>query len=224
MLVLLAASPPPPISSGAMAVPVCVICCREVTMSALREWAATAGGAAHGAVKVNSYGKWKTALQMTSMSLLLFCKDGTGAFAQLFDGASRSAVACSAYITHRITPTQLRLLLTRPCAVLCTVMLLSPTPPSRCHLCRTPHPVLLLLSAKCHKVTHTCGLPSVLTPLWLAVVSLTRAHVTIASWGLLWAAAGLALLSLSIYLSNIWAHFVAPVQAATAPRRQAQRR
>lgn len=30
------------------------------------------------AVKVNSLGKWKTALQMTSMSLLLFCKDGTG--------------------------------------------------------------------------------------------------------------------------------------------------
>jgi hypothetical protein len=29
-------------------------------------------------VKVNSLGKWKTALQMTSMSILLFCKDQTG--------------------------------------------------------------------------------------------------------------------------------------------------
>jgi hypothetical protein len=27
------------------------------------------------AVKVNSFGKWKTALQMSSMSLLLFCRD-----------------------------------------------------------------------------------------------------------------------------------------------------
>jgi phosphatidylglycerophosphate synthase len=30
-----------------MAVPVVIMCCREVTMSALREWAAAAGGAAH---------------------------------------------------------------------------------------------------------------------------------------------------------------------------------
>lgn len=38
------------------------------------------------AVKVNSLGKWKTALQMTSMSLLLFCKDGTGRIERLFGG------------------------------------------------------------------------------------------------------------------------------------------
>eukprot|EP00878_Enallax_costatus_P010088 GHUV01010529.1.p1 GENE.GHUV01010529.1~~GHUV01010529.1.p1 ORF type:complete len:273 (+),score=48.12 GHUV01010529.1:275-1093(+) len=78
VLVLLSTDPPAPISQAQMAIPVIIICCREVTMSALREWAASAGGAAHKAVKVNSFGKWKTALQMSSMSLLLFGKDRTG--------------------------------------------------------------------------------------------------------------------------------------------------
>ncbi|KAF8068386.1 PGPS1 [Scenedesmus sp. PABB004] len=87
VLVLLSTGPPEPISQGAMVVPVIIICCREVTMSALREWAASAGGAAHKAVKVNSLGKWKTALQMTSMSLLLFCKDRTPFTARLLAGA-----------------------------------------------------------------------------------------------------------------------------------------
>lgn len=47
VLVLLSVSPPPPLSQSQMAVPVIIMCCREVTMSALREWAAAAGGAAH---------------------------------------------------------------------------------------------------------------------------------------------------------------------------------
>jgi phosphatidylglycerophosphate synthase len=38
------------------------------------------------AVKVNSLGKWKTALQMTSMSVLLFCKDVTGRVEHMFTG------------------------------------------------------------------------------------------------------------------------------------------
>ncbi|WIA10626.1 hypothetical protein OEZ86_000740 [Tetradesmus obliquus] len=84
VLILLSVQPPPTISQTQMAVPVVVMCCREVTMSALREWAAAAGGAAHKAIKVNSFGKWKTALQMTSMSLLLFCKDGTGRVHDIF--------------------------------------------------------------------------------------------------------------------------------------------
>jgi hypothetical protein len=42
------------------------------------------------AVKVNSFGKWKTALQMTSMSLLLFCKDGTGRVHDMFAGGMRT--------------------------------------------------------------------------------------------------------------------------------------
>eukprot|EP00879_Flechtneria_rotunda_P027816 GHRR01029818.1.p1 GENE.GHRR01029818.1~~GHRR01029818.1.p1 ORF type:complete len:325 (+),score=94.82 GHRR01029818.1:358-1332(+) len=41
-----------------------VIIGREITMSALREWAATLGPAARAAVAVNSLGKWKTATQV----------------------------------------------------------------------------------------------------------------------------------------------------------------
>ena len=47
---------------------------REITMSALREWAAALGGEAHQAVAVSGLGKWKTATQvqpaMCSMRLL----------------------------------------------------------------------------------------------------------------------------------------------------------
>ncbi|GIL65014.1 hypothetical protein Vafri_18789 [Volvox africanus] len=50
-LVLLAVSPPPPWSPQFMIAPVVLIICREITMSALREWAAAAGG---GASKVRS--------------------------------------------------------------------------------------------------------------------------------------------------------------------------
>lgn len=41
-----------------------VIIGREITMSALREWAATMGPAARSAVAVNAWGKWKTATQV----------------------------------------------------------------------------------------------------------------------------------------------------------------
>lgn len=74
-LVLLATGPPPPISVPAMTGPVAAIIAREITMSSLREWAASAGGDAHKAVKVSSLGKWKTALQMTSMSILLVLRN-----------------------------------------------------------------------------------------------------------------------------------------------------
>eukprot|EP00798_Chlamydomonas_sp_ICE-L_P009091 gene9091-16215_t len=70
-LILLVTSPPLPISRGAMVLPSIIMICREITMSALREWAAAAGGAAQKAVKVNSFGKWKTAFQMVAMSVLL---------------------------------------------------------------------------------------------------------------------------------------------------------
>ena len=55
-LVLLATAPPAPIGSAAMAVPVCLVISREITMSSLREWAAVSGSGAHKAVKVNSLG------------------------------------------------------------------------------------------------------------------------------------------------------------------------
>lgn len=40
-------------------------------MSALREWAAALGPDAHSAVAVSWLGKWKTATQMASLTLLL---------------------------------------------------------------------------------------------------------------------------------------------------------
>ena len=67
-LVLLAGAPPPPVGPVGMAVPVVLMIAREITMSALREWAAASGGGAHKAVKVNSLGKWKTALQVGALA------------------------------------------------------------------------------------------------------------------------------------------------------------
>ena len=47
VLVLLAATPPAPLTAQQVAVPVALIIGREITMSALREWAAASGGGAH---------------------------------------------------------------------------------------------------------------------------------------------------------------------------------
>eukprot|EP00210_Caulerpa_lentillifera_P001743 g1673.t1 len=73
-LILLSIDPPQPMSSTAIAIPVIVIIGREITMSALREWAASASAEAHKAVKVNSLGKWKTAFQFLSLAMLLSCR------------------------------------------------------------------------------------------------------------------------------------------------------
>ena len=74
-LILVAAQPPPPLTVADATPVAAVIVCREVAMSALREWAAAcAGGGARAAVKVNSLGKWKTALQMVAMSGLLLLR------------------------------------------------------------------------------------------------------------------------------------------------------
>jgi len=66
VLVLLSTGPPEPISQAQMAVPVILICCREVTMSALREWAASASSSAH---KVR-LGLWQRGLAGLCDSLL----------------------------------------------------------------------------------------------------------------------------------------------------------
>jgi CDP-diacylglycerol--glycerol-3-phosphate 3-phosphatidyltransferase/cardiolipin synthase len=50
--------------------PALVIIGREITITALREWMARLGE--QGKVKVNSYGKLKTASQMAAISLMLF--------------------------------------------------------------------------------------------------------------------------------------------------------
>ncbi|MFI8482789.1 CDP-diacylglycerol--glycerol-3-phosphate 3-phosphatidyltransferase [Pseudomonas sp. NPDC078700] len=46
-----------------------VIICREIVVSALREWMAEIGARAH--VAVSSLGKWKTAAQMVALVILL---------------------------------------------------------------------------------------------------------------------------------------------------------
>ncbi|KAK9821443.1 hypothetical protein WJX81_007458 [Elliptochloris bilobata] len=52
VLILLAVRPPAPLSQKDMTIPVVIMIGREITMSALREWAAASGGAAHRAVKM----------------------------------------------------------------------------------------------------------------------------------------------------------------------------
>ncbi|XP_073021121.1 cardiolipin synthase (CMP-forming)-like [Primulina eburnea] len=52
-------------------VPAVAIICREITMSAVREWAASQDRKLLEAVSVNNLGKWKTAIQMTALTILL---------------------------------------------------------------------------------------------------------------------------------------------------------
>ncbi|KAK7272781.1 hypothetical protein RIF29_13820 [Crotalaria pallida] len=52
-------------------IPSIIIIGREITMSALREWAASQGSKLLEAVAVNNLGKWKTATQMTALTILL---------------------------------------------------------------------------------------------------------------------------------------------------------
>ena len=51
------------------AIPVCFILCREISVSALREYMAE--HQLRAVVKVGVLGKWKTALQMTSIAILI---------------------------------------------------------------------------------------------------------------------------------------------------------
>lgn len=53
-----------------------LVVCRELAMSALRELAASQGPAARGVVAVNWVGKYKTALQLVSLSMLLYAMNG----------------------------------------------------------------------------------------------------------------------------------------------------
>ncbi|KAK3251744.1 hypothetical protein CYMTET_38910 [Cymbomonas tetramitiformis] len=78
LILLCTIQPVGPATTYPALVPLCATCIisREITMSALREWAAAAGGEAHKAVAVNSLGKWKTATQMAALTLMLFFKEG----------------------------------------------------------------------------------------------------------------------------------------------------
>nr|XP_043632701.1 CDP-diacylglycerol--glycerol-3-phosphate 3-phosphatidyltransferase 2 [Erigeron canadensis] len=60
-----------------LTVPAIAIIGREITMSAVREWAASQGSKLSEAVAVNNLGKWKTATQMTSLTILLLIRDSS---------------------------------------------------------------------------------------------------------------------------------------------------
>ncbi|KAL6326384.1 hypothetical protein AAG906_008246 [Vitis piasezkii] len=60
-----------------LTVPSIAIIGREITMSAVREWAASQNTELLEAVAVNNLGKWKTATQMTSLTVLLAARDSS---------------------------------------------------------------------------------------------------------------------------------------------------
>ncbi|XP_021853273.1 CDP-diacylglycerol--glycerol-3-phosphate 3-phosphatidyltransferase 2 [Spinacia oleracea] len=58
-------------------VPAIAIIGREITMSAVREWAASQDAKLLQAVAVNNLGKWKTATQMTALTFILATRDSS---------------------------------------------------------------------------------------------------------------------------------------------------
>ncbi|XWS56491.1 hypothetical protein CRYUN_Cryun09bG0089800 [Craigia yunnanensis] len=58
-------------------VPSIAIIGREITMSAVREWAASQNSKLLEAVAVNNLGKWKTAMQMAALTILLATRDSS---------------------------------------------------------------------------------------------------------------------------------------------------
>ncbi|KHN37289.1 CDP-diacylglycerol--glycerol-3-phosphate 3-phosphatidyltransferase 2-like [Glycine soja] len=58
-----------------LTIPAIAIIGREITMSAVREWAASQDSKLLEAVAVNNLGKWKTATQMTALTILLATRD-----------------------------------------------------------------------------------------------------------------------------------------------------
>ncbi|WCJ19430.1 CDP-diacylglycerol--glycerol-3-phosphate 3-phosphatidyltransferase 2 [Euphorbia peplus] len=80
-LVLLCTKPPEVAVFGQvpwlLTVPAIAIIGREITMSAVREWAASQNGKLLEAVAVNNLGKWKTATQMIALTILLAIRDNS---------------------------------------------------------------------------------------------------------------------------------------------------
>ncbi|KAK1355442.1 Cardiolipin synthase (CMP-forming), mitochondrial [Heracleum sosnowskyi] len=80
-LVLLCTRPPEVAIFGQfpwlLTVPSIAIIGREITMSAVREWAASQSSNLSEAVAVNNLGKWKTAAQMTALTILLVTRDSS---------------------------------------------------------------------------------------------------------------------------------------------------
>ncbi|XP_074583184.1 CDP-diacylglycerol--glycerol-3-phosphate 3-phosphatidyltransferase 2-like [Curcuma longa] len=78
-LVLLCTTPLEPSTFGEapwlLTIPSIAIIGREITMSAVREWAASQDSKILQAVAVNKLGKWKTATQMAALTILLATRD-----------------------------------------------------------------------------------------------------------------------------------------------------
>jgi CDP-diacylglycerol--glycerol-3-phosphate 3-phosphatidyltransferase len=96
-LVLLCTRPPAMawarVAPWLLPLPAIVIIGREITMSAVREWAASQGGDIHKTVAVNKLGKWKTVLQMVALTLLLANRNGGGGDALGIAGVSLLYIA-----------------------------------------------------------------------------------------------------------------------------------
>ncbi|CAK9224655.1 unnamed protein product [Sphagnum jensenii] len=96
-LVLLCTRPPAMawarVAPWLLPLPAIAIIGREITMSAVREWAASQGEEMHKAVAVNKLGKWKTMSQMVALTLLLANRNGGGGDALGTAGVSLLYVA-----------------------------------------------------------------------------------------------------------------------------------
>ncbi|CAL0300452.1 unnamed protein product [Lupinus luteus] len=79
-----------------LTVPAIAIIGREITMSAVREWAASQDSKILEAVAVNNLGKWKTATQMTALTILLATRDWSHGGAAIVVGSGVGLLYTSA--------------------------------------------------------------------------------------------------------------------------------
>ncbi|KAE9618577.1 hypothetical protein Lal_00047762 [Lupinus albus] len=79
-----------------LTVPAIAIIGREITMSAVREWAASQDSKLSEAVAVNNLGKWKTATQMTALTILLATRDWSHGGAAIVVGSGVGLLYTSA--------------------------------------------------------------------------------------------------------------------------------
>ncbi|MED6220101.1 CDP-diacylglycerol-glycerol-3-phosphate 3-phosphatidyltransferase, mitochondrial [Stylosanthes scabra] len=79
-----------------LTIPSIAIIGREITMSAVREWAASQDSKLLEAVAVNNLGKWKTATQMTALTILLATRGWSDAGANLVVGSGIGLLYTSA--------------------------------------------------------------------------------------------------------------------------------
>ncbi|KAI9118681.1 hypothetical protein K1719_010126 [Acacia pycnantha] len=81
-----------------LTVPSVVIIGREITMSAVREWAASQDSKLLEAVAVNNLGKWKTATQMTALTILLATRDSSHGGPAILAGSGVVLLYISAWL------------------------------------------------------------------------------------------------------------------------------